>query len=125
VTAASTPKGKPFGYVFLDCKLTASEGVTKAILGRPWRDYANVVFIKCDMGTHISPEGWANWDKTTRDKTAYFAEFANKGAGANTEKRLAWSHQLTATEAKKYTLENILASRLPEEPVVSEWTKKK
>jgi pectinesterase len=125
VTAASTPKGKPFGYVFLDCKLTASEGVTKALLGRPWRDYANVVFIKCDLGTHIAPEGWANWDKTTRDKTAYFAEFANKGAGANTEKRLAWSHQLTAMEAKKYTLENILASKLTEEPLATEWAKKK
>ena len=125
VTAASTPKGKTFGYVFLECKLTASEGVTKVYMGRPWRDYANVVYIKCDLGSHIVPEGWANWDKTTRDKTAYFAEFENKGAGANNGKRIVWSHQLTAKEANKYSLENILAAYLPEEPVATEWTKKK
>ena len=125
VTAASTPKGKQFGYVFLNCKLTASEGVNKVYLGRPWRDFANVVYIKCDLGAHIVPEGWANWDKTTRDKTAYYAEFENKGVGVNTEKRINWSHQLTAKEAKKYTLENILAANLPEEPIAAEWTKKK
>jgi len=125
VTAASTPKGKQFGYVFLDCKLTASEGVTKVYLGRPWRDYAKVVYIKCELGAHIVPDGWANWDKTTRDKTAWFAEFLNKGAGANPGKRISWSHQLSTKEVKKFTIENILAAYLPEEPVVAEWTKKK
>src|SRR3954468_8940436 len=37
VTAASTPKEKPFGYVFLDCTLTG-EG-KRAYLGRPWRPF--------------------------------------------------------------------------------------
>lgn len=125
ITAASTVKGKPYGYVFRNCKITASEGVNKVYLGRPWRDYAKVVFMNCELEAHIVPEGWANWDKTTRDKTAYFAEFENKGKGANPEKRVSWSHQLTAKEVKKYTLENILTSYLPEEPDASEWTKKK
>jgi pectinesterase len=125
VTAASTVKGKPFGYVFSHCKLTASEGVTRAYLGRPWRDYANVVYLNCELGAHILPEGWANWDKTTRDKTAYFAEFGNKGAGADTGKRIAWSHQISQKEVAGYTMEKILTSCLPEEPRPAEWTKKK
>ena len=122
VTAASTVKGRPFGYVFRDCKLTATAGINHVYLGRPWRDYARVVFMNCELGAQIVPEGWANWDKTTRDKTAYFAEFRNKGAGANPDKRIAWSHQLTVKEAENYTFEKVLKAYLPDEPAVSEWT---
>jgi pectinesterase len=124
VTAASTVKGKPYGYVFLNCKLTASAGVNKVYLGRPWRDFAKVVYLNCELGDQITAEGWANWDKTTRDKSAYFAEYENKGPGAKTDKRVSWSHQLTDQEAKAYTPEKILAPYLPEEPAVSEWTKR-
>ncbi len=108
ITAASTNKGKTFGFVFLNCKLTAAPKVTKAYLGRPWRDYAKVVFIRCDIGAHISPAGWMNWDKTGRDKTAYYAEFGNTGVGANTSGRVSWSKVLKTREVKKYTSANIL-----------------
>lgn len=121
VTAASTPQGKPFGYVFISCKLTASEGVTKVFLGRPWRDFANVVFIKCDLGAHIQPAGWSNWQGTARDKTAYYAEFGNTGPGSDISQRVAWSHQLKKNEAEKYTLKNILAPILPIEKPAEEW----
>ena len=63
VTAASTPQGYKYGYVFLNCTFTADSGITKVYLGRPWRDYARVVLIDCYMGSHIRPEGWHNWDK--------------------------------------------------------------
>lgn len=108
ITAASTNKGKTFGFVFLNCKLTAAPKVTKAYLGRPWRDYAKVVFISCELGVHIAPAGWMNWDKTGRDKTAYYAEFGNTGVGANTSGRVSWSKVLKTREARKYTSANIL-----------------
>jgi pectinesterase len=125
ITAASTSKGKPYGYVFRNCKIIAKDGVRRVFLGRPWRDYANVVYLNCELGKHISPEGWVNWDKTPRDKTAYYAEFENTGAGANPEKRVAWSHQLSREEATKYTLDKILAPVLPDESSATEWTKEK
>lgn len=108
ITAASTTKGKAYGFVFLKCKLTANPDVDKAYLGRPWRDYAKVVYLNCELGAHILPEGWSNWDKTQRDKTAYYAEFENKGAGSNTSKRVTWSKQLTAQEALDYSVEKVL-----------------
>ncbi|MTK51829.1 pectinesterase family protein [Paludibacter sp.] len=124
VTAASTNQGKKYGFVFNECKLTAAEGVNKAYLGRPWRDYARVVYIHCAIGKHIAPAGWVNWDKTTRDKTAYYAEFENNGEGASTSQRVAWSHQLTKKEAANYTKEKVLAAALPSpEPGVGEWAK--
>jgi pectinesterase len=124
ITAASTPKGKPFGFVFLNCKLTANTGINKAYLGRPWRDFARVAFLNCDMGSHILPEGWDNWPGTERDKTAFFAEYGNTGPGAGISKRVSWCHQLTKEEASKYTLENIFVPRVLMESSVSEWTRK-
>ncbi|MDP4202932.1 MAG: pectinesterase family protein, partial [Bacteroidota bacterium] len=123
-TAASTNQGKKYGFVFNECKLTAAEGVNKAYLGRPWRDYARVVYIHCSIGKHIAPAGWENWSKTTRDKTAFYAEFENKGEGASTSQRVAWSHQLTKKEAANYTKEKVLSAALPSpEPAVGEWAK--
>jgi len=82
ITAASTPEGKPFGFVFLNCKLTAADGVEKVYLGRPWRIYAKVAFLNCEMGSFICQEGWHNWEKTDAEKTALFAEYKNLGSGA-------------------------------------------
>ena len=55
ITAASTKQDRPFGYVFLDCKLIAAEEAHKVFLGRPWRPYAKVVYINTEMGSHIRP----------------------------------------------------------------------
>ncbi|WP_163707754.1 pectinesterase family protein [Mangrovibacterium lignilyticum] len=107
VTAASTSENQPFGYVFLNCTLTADEGVASCYLGRPWRAYAKVVYLNCALGDHILAQGWSNWSGTERDQTAFYAEFESTGAGANAEERVSWSHQLSAKEAKEYTLENI------------------
>jgi pectinesterase len=121
ITASSTPKGKNYGYVFRNCKLIASEGVLKVYLGRPWRDFAKVVFMNCEMGSHILSEGWSNWSGTARDKTAWFAEFENSGLGAASSQRVAWSHQLSKEEALKYTTGNILAPQIPLEKPVAKW----
>ena len=113
VTAASTMPHQQYGYVFLNCKLTASDECTQEYLGRPWRAYAKVAFIGCELGSHIRPEGWHNWGKTENEATAYYAEYNNNGEGAATGKRVPWSHQLTKKAAKKYTLENIFGGWKP------------
>lgn len=108
ITAARTPKGHPFGYVFMNCKIKAVPGIGHVYLGRPWRAHANVVFMNCQLGGFIRPEGWSNWHDTDRYKTAFYAEYHNIGAGADTTQRVSWSHQLTDEQAQKYTVENIL-----------------
>jgi pectinesterase len=108
VTAASTPQNTNFGYVFKDCKLTAVEGVSQVYLGRPWRIYAKTVFMNCEMGGHIKPEGWENWSKPEAEKSAFYAEYNCKGSGFQPQKRVSWSHQLTKKESEEYTSEAIL-----------------
>jgi len=111
ITAAATSKENEFGFVFFDCHLTAKEGVSKVFLGRPWRPFAKTVFINTTMESHILPEGWNPWrgDKMfpDKEKTAFYAEFGSKGGGANSDKRVEWSHQLSKKELKKYKIENI------------------
>mgnify|MGYP000409507395 CR=1 FL=1 len=108
ITAASTPQDSLFGYVFKDCKITADDDVDKVYLGRPWRVYAQTVFMNCELGKHILPIGWHNWSKPEAEKTAFYAEYENKGEGYKPSERVEWSHQLTKREAKKYTLKKVL-----------------
>jgi pectinesterase len=115
ITAASTPEGAPFGYVFKHCKLTAAEGVDSVYLGRPWRKYAKTVFMECELGNHILPEGWKEWSNSDDKQTTFYAEYNNTGLGANTAKRIPWSHQLNKKEAKQYTTGNILKARTSKE----------
>ncbi len=109
VTAASTVQGKPFGYVFLSCKLTAADDVSKVYLGRPWRNYAKTVFLNCELGDHILAEGWHNWNKPEAETTVLYAEYNSSGPGASPSTRVPWSKQLTAKEARSYTVGRILA----------------
>ncbi|MEG1586596.1 MAG: pectinesterase family protein [Bacteroidales bacterium] len=108
LTAASTPRSQQAGYLFYKCKLTAASGV-KAYLGRPWRQYAQTVFMECEMGDHIYPQGWHNWNKKEAEKTAFYAEYNNTGIGGNTASRVKWSKQLSAKEARKHTMYTYLA----------------
>ncbi|SFE16706.1 pectinesterase [Chitinophaga sp. CF118] len=108
ITAASTTKYQQYGFVFINCKLTADETtVNKMYLGRPWRPYSATIFMNCFLDAHILPEGWHNWDKVTNEQTARYAEYKNTGPGAATGKRVAWSRQLTDKEAKIITVTKV------------------
>lgn len=112
VTAASTLEETPFGFVFLNCKLTGNKKASHN-LGRPWRPFAKVAFIACDLGDVIKPEGWDNWGKPSNETTAQFREYKNTGAGAVVDNRVKWSRQLTPDEMAAYNLKNIFAGWTP------------
>lgn len=109
ITAASTPQDHPYGFVFIECKLTADADLNGVTLGRPWRPYSSVTYIRCDMGSHIIPQGWNNWKNAANEQTARYAEYKSTGPGAQASSRASWSKQLNDDEAKAYNLRNILA----------------
>jgi pectinesterase len=113
VTAASTNSIIPFGFVFINCKLTADSNVNKVSLGRPWSPTASVTYIECELGAHIIPDGWNNWKNVNNELTARYAEYKNIGPGAAITNRVSWSKQLTNEEVKKFTKENILGTWQP------------
>lgn len=121
ITAASTPEEQPFGFVFLHCKLTGDPtpwqipagqkqfepSDVATYLGRPWRPSGAVAFIKCEMDSHIKPEGWHNWGKVSNEATARYFEYRSTGPGANPEARVKWANQLTDEQAQTYTVSKI------------------
>ena len=106
ITAASTPQDVPYGYIFNNCHITVAEGVGKVYLGRPWRDYGYTLFMNCDLPAQIRAEGWHQW-RPEAVKTARYMEYNNRGEGADTAQRVAWSRQLTKKEAQQITLERV------------------
>lgn len=107
ITAASTPDGIEYGFVFKNSRLTSGTEVDQVYLGRPWRDFARTVFINTDMGNHIMPEGWHNWNRAEAEETVFYAEYSNSGPGYQPDKRVSWATQLSNAEAKSYTLDEI------------------
>lgn len=121
ITAANTPAGQTYGYVFRDCQLPNNTGTTTYYLGRPWQNgtgsspFANnkTVFLNSRMSASIRPEGWSAWDAGTNTSLIYYGEYASKrfeGTPVDIAQRVAWSYQLTPTEANNYTLANMFGS---------------
>ena len=105
-TAASTPQGQRYGYVFESCRFTGDVPAGCVYLGRPWREYAKTVILRSWLGEHIHPEKWNDWNKEAAHTGTFYAEFENDGPGA-AGGGVPWAHTLTAAEAEEYTLENI------------------
>jgi pectinesterase len=125
VTAASTPIGNTYGYVFKNCVLTADSGIRKVFLGRPWRAFAKTVYINCYLGAHIFPEGWDNWRSIEKEKTVYYAEYKSTGPGANPTARVSWAKQLSDSDTLNYTMEKIFTRSSVPIPVVGSWNPSK
>ena len=99
------------GYVFDHCKVTADHEIEHIFLGRPWRPYSTVVFLKTDLEAAIDPAGWSEWHRgeTHSLDTATYAEFQSTGPGANVVSRDPHSKQLTTAEAARYLPREFLA----------------
>ncbi|MCM1046894.1 MAG: pectinesterase family protein [Clostridiales bacterium] len=76
VTAASTPEGQEYGYVFSKCDIISKDCKENTVyLGRPWREYAKTVFMDCSFGKHIRPELFHDWNKENARKTVFYAVY--------------------------------------------------
>ncbi|WP_348268405.1 pectinesterase family protein [Edaphobacter paludis] len=115
LTAQSrTSADQTTGYVILNSKVTS--GLDPSIqggigLGRPWRPYSRVVYIKTELPSDINPAGWNNWGKTSNEQTAFYAESNSTGPGANPAARVPWSHQLTSAQTKQFLPANFLSGK--------------
>ncbi|EMA08485.1 pectinesterase family protein [Haloferax denitrificans] len=109
VTAASTPEDEPFGFVFLDCELTADADVSEVYLGRPWRNHARTAFLRTRMDSHVLPAGWHNWSRPEAESTVEYVEYDSRGPGAEGE-RVSWATTLTEDEVGWYSKGNVLSS---------------
>ncbi|BBN05785.1 pectinesterase [Marchantia polymorpha subsp. ruderalis] len=97
-------------FVFLNCTLT---GYGPTYLGRPWREYAKVLYIDTWMDSHVVSQGWEDWLEGTSPMfphdNVYFAESNSRGPGANPQSRIVWSHQIGETEVEANMYRDIMS----------------
>jgi pectinesterase len=93
ITASGRSSEDANWYVIDHSTITGS-GST--YLGRPWRNYARVVFQYSNLGSNVNAAGWSVWNTDTPNTDhAYYGEYQNTGAGASGT-RVSWAKKLTA-----------------------------
>ncbi len=120
ITAASTKEYVDFGYIFRNCRVSAASGVS-TYLGRPWREYAAVAFINCELPDNIKSEGWYNWGDEAKEETSRYAEYMNYGPGADPDSRVDWANMMVKTEADNYETLEVLKNTASSSSVVDNW----
>lgn len=100
------------GLVLQNCRIVAEPELVpnrftiKSYLGRPWGAYSQTAVIQSDIGDLIQPEGWMIWANANNHETAVVTEYANRGPGAITDKRVKWKKYRiisNSNEALRYT----------------------
>lgn len=125
-TAASTPEGEPYGYVFDRCRFTAAtpfdEGCDgggartfgalvpagSVAIGRPWRDWARTVLVDCELDAHIRVDGWDDWGKAGARAHACYAAIAPTGPGAAPMAWPRWTHTLGDADRVRFSRAAVL-----------------
>lgn len=119
ISAPSTSSSLKWGYVFQHCTVSAVEGATSVVdgswnLGRPWQDTPRATYLNTTMNVLASAGGWAamstlptyfyEYNSMKADGSAVdLSDRTNSSTSTNT-----YTPVLTADEAAKYTLENVL-----------------
>ncbi|KAJ1254771.1 hypothetical protein BS78_K328300, partial [Paspalum vaginatum] len=117
------------GFVFQGCHVAADEGHAEKLkgvdtfLGRPHKDFSQVVFMGCDLGDVVNSTGWVPWKKDevieNVTRTVTYIEFRNYGPGAasDTRRRVNWPGVQVLTEARggvavaeKYTADRFIGA---------------
>lgn len=101
VSAPSTPKGQPYGYLFVGCRFESDCPEETVLLSRPWRNDAKSVIVRSYIGGHIKAEGYFDWNKPEARLTSWYAEGSNEGPGAD-RTRVDWAHKLDDAQVESY-----------------------
>ncbi|WCJ42854.1 Plant invertase/pectin methylesterase inhibitor superfamily [Euphorbia peplus] len=95
ITANGCKVAENCGFSFHLCNITGdkdlieSKSPTPTYLGRPWKNDSTTVFMQSYMTRVINSIGWLRWNESF-EKTLFYGEFNNSGAGAAVEKRVQW-----------------------------------
>lgn len=113
-----TDPAQTTGLVFKNCTVDGTKQYMaiydknpkphKDYLGRPWKEYSRTVFLECEFGNLIQPEGWMPWNGDFGLSTLFFGEYNNRGKGADLSSRVKWSSKLPAEHIGSYSVKNFI-----------------
>ncbi len=121
ITAANTPGGQAYGYVFRDCKFPAHTGSTTYYFGRPWQNDGSsspsaenkTAVLNSRLSDKIRPEGWSTWNASTNTSLIQYNEYNSQyfnGTLVDVSQRTPWSNQLSAVQAANYSNANMFGT---------------
>lgn len=106
------------GFVLQKCEINGEPALTapghppiKNYLGRPWRECSRTVIMESDLPALIDKAGYLPWNGDFALKTLFYAEYGNKGPGADMAGRVNWAgykKTISKDEASKFTLGNFI-----------------
>uniref|UniRef100_A0ACD5UPV8 Uncharacterized protein n=2 Tax=Avena sativa TaxID=4498 RepID=A0ACD5UPV8_AVESA len=110
--------GQTTGFVFQNCIVDGNQDFVmlyelkpqsyRLYLGRPWKEYARILYVRCYLGKVVRPEGWLPWRGDFALRTLYHGEFDSRGPGANDTSRVGWSSQTPQQHVSFYSVENFI-----------------
>lgn len=97
-------------HIMADDDLKADQSQFKTYLGRPWKEYSRTVVMETEIEDVIDPAGWLEWQGDFGLQTLYYAEYNNKGPGAETKDRVKWPgvKVIEKDEANQFTVSSFL-----------------
>ncbi|KAG9088174.1 hypothetical protein FRC07_012645 [Ceratobasidium sp. 392] len=94
ITASSRSSEDATYYVIDKSTIT---GTGTQYLGRPWRNYARVIFQNSSLGSQIQAAGWSQWSSSSPNTDhILFGEYNNSGSGAWKSGRASFATKLSA-----------------------------
>jgi len=94
ITASGRSSEDAYYYVIDKCTII---GTGTQNLGRPWRNYARVVFQNSNIGSHVQAAGWTVWSTATPNTDhILFGEYNNSGGGAWRTGRASFATKLSS-----------------------------
>ncbi|KAG2584247.1 probable pectinesterase/pectinesterase inhibitor 13 [Panicum virgatum] len=106
------------GFVFQYCRFTAeaalrdaSRPAIRSYLARPWREFSRTLIMESEIPAFIDRAGYLPWNGDFGLKTLWYAEYANRGPGADTAGRVTWpgyKKVISKDEAAKFTVQSFL-----------------
>ncbi|XVE77412.1 hypothetical protein DITRI_Ditri13aG0060500 [Diplodiscus trichospermus] len=107
------------GTVIQNCRIVPEQKLfidrfkIPTYLGRPWKQYSTTVVMESTLGDFIQPAGWLPWAGSNFLNTLYYAEYNNRGPGANTAKRVNWKgyHRIDKKTTMQFTVQSFLLAR--------------
>ncbi|KAF8968908.1 carbohydrate esterase family 8 protein [Flammula alnicola] len=116
ITASGRTSNDNTSYVFNDNTVVLSSGAAsdtagRIFLGRPWGDFAKVIFKNTVVNVALNTTVWSIWnvgDERTDD--VFFADFNTTGSGIAGAKRASFSTLLSASQASAFSISSAVGS---------------
>ncbi|KAK6790264.1 hypothetical protein RDI58_014064 [Solanum bulbocastanum] len=97
VTAQGRKDRRGVGAIVMqNCEIRAehefisTQPAIKAYLGRPWKEFSRTIIMQSFIDGFIDQQGWSVWAGDFALNTLFYAEYENRGIGANSNNRVNW-----------------------------------